>query len=819
MDKTPAFAVPITLTSGRIHFNHSNSTIRCEPCNPQIFRLVPFKKPVPSISCKTEPPLGRDENNSDTKKLGTLHISRRQALQLVNALLGVMTFTLLVKMKEQFRLLSPNAVFSMLGLTKFPVRTNAAIASPTPTLQQSADQLAAARNHIRHVESQPPFQCPDFPKRADWINTQPLSLETNLSGKLVLLDFFTYCCINCQHVLPKLAALEAKYGTDGSGGFVVVGVHSAKFSAERDTTNVAAAVDRYDVKHPVINDSSMELWNALGISSWPTLALIAPSGRLLALWSGERQEDDIDAMVAAALEHYTDTIDHRPLPAAPKQAALFGQRSQSPLRYPGKISLSGDGKYMFVADSGNNRILQIDFATGVATRVFGDGEEGLKDSTEGAKARFHTPQGLAYHDGILYVADTESHAVRAIDLDKGSVSTIGGDNEQGFDYQGGKIGQNQQMSSPWDIEVVNNWIYVAMAGTHQIWRTRVPSHAGGYGPWQVFSGTGRELEKNSRMGRTASWAQPSHLSATPGGLMFVADSESSSVRAIDLSTDSYPTRTVAGGDGLLAENLFAFGDKEGRGSKAKFQHPLAVCFDPVGDRLFVADSYNHRIKIIDSTGLASDFCGAGNSGFQDGVANKAKFWEPAGLAISSDGKTLYVADTNNFAIRAINTSTREVSTFPIRESREVASTILAKPLIPYRKRAVIIAVHDVKPASKLSFRINLPEKSHFTDGTISRYQVNVKHEPSDSQIDIVDSGTIVRSGGAGEFSIDLSKAQSLSKAGQIEIEAVTYYCTEVDGVCRVEPNVFTIGLSEQGTTGSVTHTIATRKSLAKSGLT
>lgn len=816
MNDKSAFAIPITLKYAP-QFPPGTRIIRgSKPPALQTVHIVPIRTPVPSISCKAEPPFDHDESKARAEKPSALRISRRQALQLVNAALGVMTFTLLVKMREQFRLLSPRAVLSTLGLSKLPVRTDVAIASPTPASSPSSDQLAAAKNHIRYVESQPPFQCPDFPRRADWINAQPLSFESNLSGKLVLLDFFTYCCINCQHVLPKLAALEAKYGADGSGGFVVVGVHSAKFSAERDTANVAAAVDRYNVKHPVINDSTMKLWNTLGISSWPSLALIAPSGRVLALWSGERQEDDIDIMVAAALEYYADAIDHRPLPAVPKQAALFGQRSQSPLRYPGKILLSHDGKAMFIADSGNNRILQIDIASGVASRVFGDGEEGLVDSSDGTKARFHSPQGLAFHDNTLYVADTESHAVRAIDLKNGSVSTVGGDNEQGFDYQGGKVGQNQQLSSPWDIEVVNDWVYVAMAGTHQIWRTNVRSPGGDYGPWQVFSGTGRELEKNSRIGRTASWAQPSHLSATPEGLMFVADSESSSVRAIDLSIDSYPTRTVAGGDGLLAENLFAFGDKEGRGAKAKFQHPLAVCFDAVGNRLFVADSYNHRIKVIDSTGLASDFCGAGKPGFQDGAAAKAKFWEPAGLAISADGKTLYVADTNNFAIRAVNTSSKEVSTLPIRESREVASTASAKQLIPYRKRAVFITVDAVKPASKLSFKINLPEKSHFTDGTTSRYQVNVKPESPDNGFDIVDSGTITRSGTAGEFSIDLSKSQSLSKVGSVEVEAVTYYCTEVDDVCRVEPNVFTIDLSEQGTTTSVTHTITARKSVAKS---
>lgn len=107
--------------------------------------------------------------------------------------------------------------------------------------------------------------------------------------------------------------------------------------------------------------------------------------------------------------------------------------------------------------------------------------------------------------------------------------------------------------------------------------------------------------------------------------MFVADSEFSSTRAIHQSTNSYLTYTIAGGNGLLAKYLFAFGNKYGRGAKEKYQHPRSVPSDVIRNKLFVTDFYNHRKKVVVSTELAIDFSGAGTPGFQDGSANDAKF--------------------------------------------------------------------------------------------------------------------------------------------------------------------------------------------------
>lgn len=762
--------------------------------------------------------LQNDSNENGHSKKRT-QVSRRKVIQFINAGLGLATVGLLVKMKEQFRFMSPKAVLSAFGISGLPQRnsTSSALAATNPPSTQIRDAL----EYIRRIESYPPILCPDFPQGADWMNSRPLSLRKQLAGKLILLDFFTYCCINCQHVLPKLRALEVKYGEDGSGGVVVVGVHSAKFSAERETANVAAAVDRYNVRHPVINDERMKLWNALGVSSWPTLALISPSGRLLAMWSGEQQEGDIGVVIAAALEYYAESIDHRPLPTAPKRSALFGQLSASPLRYPGKVALSQNQKQLYIADSGNNRILLVDLGTGRVIRSFGSGEPGLHDAADANAALFNSPQGIVENNDVVYVADTESHAVRAINLRTGAVSTVGGTGEQGFDYTGGKVGTSQKLSSPWDVEIFQGYLYVAMAGTHQIWRIRLPPSAtddARSNTWEVFSGSGRELEKNSTVGRIAGWAQPSHLSSSTNGLMFVADSESSTLRAIDLVAKNNPTRTVAGGDGLLPQNLFAFGDKEGRGANAKFQHCLAVCFDEANNQVFVADSYNHRIKVVDDSGFVRDFCGCGTPGYKDGSPKEAMFWEPGGLALSADGSKLYVSDTNNFAVRIVDTQTREVSTLQLSSAPLAEMSNASKPLISNRRRAKQIFVTPIARTAILNITIYLPDQSHFTPGTTSRYQVN-RTTTDSGHVEILEAGIISKSKEFGSFTVDLSN-KHLEDVTGVEVETVSYYCTEEDEVCRVESDVFVVDFSEDGSkSASFTHNIKPRKPMTTTRMT
>jgi thiol-disulfide isomerase/thioredoxin len=116
-------------------------------------------------------------------------------------------------------------------------------------------------------------RAPEFPAGMQWLNTAtPLRLA-DLRGKIVLLDFWTYCCINCMHIIPELTALERKYPNE----LVVIGVHSAKFHNEGDSENIRQAILRYEIQHPVVNDRDFRIWRSYAVRAWPTLMVIKPS--------------------------------------------------------------------------------------------------------------------------------------------------------------------------------------------------------------------------------------------------------------------------------------------------------------------------------------------------------------------------------------------------------------------------------------------------------------------------------------------------------------------------------------------------------------
>lgn len=483
---------------------------------------------------------------------------------------------------------------------------------------------------------------PDFPETLDWLNSPALSLERELQGKIVVLDFWTFCCINCMHVLPDLAALEEKYA---AAPIVFIGVHSPKFSNEQSTENIRQAVLRYGVHHPVVNDPELWMWRQLGISGWPTVVVLGPGGQLLRAFGGEGHKEALDAFLQEALEQFDSELDNTPIAKQPLQ------RPSSPLLFPGKIAV---WDRVFIADSGSHRII-VTSLDGQVQHVIGTGDAGLIDG-DFDHACFCRPQGLAFRDEKLYIADTENHVIRLADLRSGKVTTIAGSGVQGHDRQGGKKGREQALSSPWDLVFHRDQLFIAMAGTHQIW-----VHSLASGETSAYSGTGAEARYD---GVEATWAQPSGL-ALHGNSLYVADSESSSVRKIDLVDGN--VMTLAGGDMLHPQNLFAYGDRDGSGFYARLQHPLGVAYWKGAQKVIIADSYNHKLKLLDpSSGQLRSWVGDGERGLIDGGRAYARFWEPSGLALSRDESTLFVTDTNNCAIRKVEMGSGLVSTLQIR---------------------------------------------------------------------------------------------------------------------------------------------------------
>lgn len=490
---------------------------------------------------------------------------------------------------------------------------------------------------------------PDFPAGLDWMNSEPLSLERELKGKVVVLDFWTYGCINCMHVVPDLAYLERKYA---ELPVVFIGVHSPKFSNEQRTEQIRRAMMRYEIHHPVVSDPKMELWQLLGLRSWPTILVLGPGGVLIDAFTGEGRTEEIDAAIQRTLDTFPPaSFDLKRVPLK------LEEPGDKTLLFPGKIAIDGGGR-LLVSDSNHNQIVIMRETGEIETRI-GSGEAGLQDGGYG-EATFYRPQGLLFSDGRLFVADTQNHALREIDLETRRVRTLSGNGAQGVDRQGGRRGRAQALSSPWDLALYEGVIYIAMAGTHQVWGYSLAS-----GSAYAIIGNGMEMLYDGDTLEESCLAQPSGLCVGDENL-YIADSESSSIRGVDLARNII--ETLVGGDPADPRNLFAFGDRDGVGSGARLQHPLGVAWWKERSCVVVADTYNHKIKLLaPKERRVSAWVGSGVAGHQDGPLGEASFFEPSGVCLSADGSKLYITDTNNHALRMVDVERGVVSTVQVRE--------------------------------------------------------------------------------------------------------------------------------------------------------
>jgi DNA-binding beta-propeller fold protein YncE len=501
----------------------------------------------------------------------------------------------------------------------------------------------------------------------EWVNTAaPLALA-DLRGRYVLLDFWTFCCINCMHVLPELNKLEHAFPNE----LVVIGVHSAKFQGERATDNIREAVLRYEIEHPVVNDAKMTIWGTYGARSWPTLVLIDPAGDVVWAASGERSFDEIKAVIDRGLPYYRAQGVLKP---APRPTIIDASKQPATaLRYPGKILADEKGGRLFIADSNHDRIV-VTKLDGKLEQVIGSGALGRADGGFDA-CSFNHPQGMALVGNNLYIADTENHLLREADLASRRVTTVAGTGEKGSAWPefgavgetpkpGGAVGRGSlkstALSSPWALWQQGSDLYIAMAGMHQIWKMPLDESK-----IEAYAGNGREdivdgelLPGTPYDPRFASFAQPSGLSSD-GKRLFVADSEGSTVRAVPFDS-SGKVETLVG----LTGTLFDFGDTDGSGRDVRLQHPLDVAW--ADGKLYVADTYNNKIKVIDvEKRTCRTLAGTGKAGNADGDKGAAAaFNEPAG--ISAAGGKLYVADTNSHLIRVVDlTGANGVTTLKI----------------------------------------------------------------------------------------------------------------------------------------------------------
>ena len=432
--------------------------------------------------------------------------------------------------------------------------------------------------------------------------------------------------------------MEKKYANE----LAVIGVHTAKFPNEKDKLNLTKAVQRYELEHPVINDRDFQVWQQYACRAWPTLMFIDPQGKVIGKHEGELPYEPFDNLLGQMIAEFDadGLLDHKPLPVAHET------RHGNILSFPGKILADGPSGRLFIADSNHNRVL-VTSLEGAVKEIIGSGDAGLTDGSFGSAA-FDHPQGMALGEDALYVADTGSHAIRRVDLSARTVETIAGDGSQGSPRQGRGPGRQMQLSSPWDLAHHEGALYIAMAGAHQLWSMTLNDGMVGQ-----YAGTGQESLSDGPLA-SAALAQPSGI-VTDGKKLYFADSETSSIRSADLQ----PTGRV---QTIVGLDLFVFGDADGADHRVRLQHPLGIAaFDGA---LYVADTYNHKIKrVLPVTRSAFTLLGTGESGHGDGEGKQALFSEPGGLSIAR-GK-IYVADTNNHAIRVADLETLEVGTLEV----------------------------------------------------------------------------------------------------------------------------------------------------------
>ena len=479
---------------------------------------------------------------------------------------------------------------------------------------------------------------PDLVGGVAWLNTSGPIHMRDLRGKVVLLDFWTFCCINCIHTLPELAKLEKKYADQ----LVVIGVHSAKFDNERNSESIRKAILRYEIKHPVVNDAYMRIWSTYDVNSWPTLWLIDPEGYLVGRGSGEGLAGALDKAIGelVAVHREKKTLSNEPLRF---DLARFRDRLDSPLCFPGKILADAVGRRLFISDSTHHRIIITDLE-GNKIAIAGTGEPGHDDGPF-TQATFNDPQGLAVEGRTLYVADRRNHLLRALNLTDKTVKTLAGTGKQGEDRRHGGTALQTALNSPWDLYLDGKDLFIAMAGNHQIWKMDLQNSQ--VGP---YAGNGREFIRDGAL-EMSSFAQPSGLTGD-GKTLFVADSEVSAVRSVPLGVKGRVTTIVGTG-------LFEFGDDDGVGSQVRLQHALGIAHN--AGKLYVADTYNSKIKVIDP---ADKSCKTFVGGDRGGWFVGSTFSEPGGLSFAED--KLYVADTNNHRIRVVDLKTKHVSTLALR---------------------------------------------------------------------------------------------------------------------------------------------------------
>lgn len=417
-------------------------------------------------------------------------------------------------------------------------------------------------------------------------------------------------------MIPQLRDLEHRF----PGDVIVIGVHSGKYTAERDTSRIRDAAIRLGNTHAIVNDRQFRTWRSYAVQAWPTLVVVDSEGKVLGNHAGEFTAEALTPFLEEliARSRQCGTLTPGALPLAPDAPAI----APGELRYPGKVVV--DGRRIAIADTGHRRVLVGTLDESGRTmridRVVGEGAARGAGADHG-DATFASPQGMAFDDGTLYVADALHHTIEAVDLGTGAVRRVAGVGHQLRTREDLRAGA---LASPWDVALVGRTLFIAMAGTHQLYALDV-----GSGALRIHCGNRAEALVDGPLA-DASLAQPMALVAA-GERLYFADAESSAIRWADVDPGGRVGTIVGTG-------LFDFGDVDGTGEAVRMQHQQGVALHASG-RLLVADSYNDALKWVDPSTRRAQTWVRG-------------FHEPAGVACGE--RYAYVADTNAHRIATVD---------------------------------------------------------------------------------------------------------------------------------------------------------------------
>lgn len=585
-----------------------------------------------------------------------------------------------------------------------------------------------------------------------WLNLARKIEKKDLKNRIILLDFWTHSCVNCLHIIPEIKKLEKEFGNK----ILVIGVHSGKFENEKDIESIRKAVLKYVIDYPIVNDSMLKIWNEFEINARPTVVLIDPRGRVKKTYIGENDIKYARKTIKKLVEKYRYHLNRDELPILLEKNKII----KTVLSYPTKISHSKKFSYksysgpaFFIANSARNSIIVAKENGEIITQI-GLKDVGLQDGIFDV-ARFNFPSGILYNDGILYVADTQNHALRAINFKSGRVETLIGNKERGLVLKGETDALNFALALPLDLEFLGdkNKIAIANSGTNQILlfdlKTNKIKPLAGSGVEGIIDG---KFPKNSL-------TQTSSLSFYDGNLYFI-DSSTSSLRVYEKDGN---IRT------LIGDNLSdSGGHKDGDKKTALMQHPLDLFVNKNG--VYISDSFNHKIRKYQfNSKTIKDLFGdkRGNS-----LGENVEFDEPDGVVIVDND--MFVVDGNNNRIVKINFDKMKSSLLNIMPPLQLPR----EGFLQYLPNLNVIKKASVKNKD-VEIKINFAEES---------YKINEKGPSFINLLELVseNKANLIKTFDWNLIKNDEMQLPELAKNKKYILQGTIYFCEDrADALCFI----------------------------------